>query len=101
MLFLRMTYTKPKSNTDRAKRLFFNRNETKYLATQLLCDSKLSPSRCLTYNTLKLFAVRHNRLRCVLTGRHKSLVVKFQLSRIRLRDLITAGHFPGVRLASW
>jgi ribosomal protein S14 len=94
-------YKKPKANTNRAKRLFYKRNEVKYIASQLLFDSRLSNSSRLSYTKLKLLAVRYIRLCCILTGRRKSVMVKFQLSRIKLRDVITEGRYPGIRLASW
>jgi len=41
----------------------------------------------------------HNR--CVLTGRSRSLVSKFRLSRIVLRKLSAIGFIPGINKSSW
>jgi small subunit ribosomal protein S14 len=39
--------------------------------------------------------------RCILTGRSKGLVNPFNISRIRLRELISDGMIPGVKRSSW
>ena len=45
-------------------------------------------------------AVRlHNR--CELTGRPKAYYRKLKLSRIKLRDLSSMGHIPGMVKSSW
>jgi small subunit ribosomal protein S14 len=45
-------------------------------------------------------AVRqHNR--CELTGRPRGVYRKFRLSRIKLRELASAGLIPGVIKSSW
>lgn len=41
----------------------------------------------------------HNR--CSMTGRPRSYMRKFGLSRIAFRDLALDGKIPGVRKASW
>jgi small subunit ribosomal protein S14 len=41
----------------------------------------------------------HNR--CVLTGRPRSYMRKFGLSRIAFRDLALEGKIPGITKASW
>ena len=41
----------------------------------------------------------HNR--CALTGRPRSFMRKFGISRIAFRDLALQGKIPGVRKASW
>jgi small subunit ribosomal protein S14 len=41
------------------------------------------------------------RLRCELTGRSRGNYRKFKLSRIKLRELASAGHIPGMVKASW
>ncbi len=41
------------------------------------------------------------KLRCALTGRSKANYRKFQLCRIALRDLASAGQIPGMVKASW
>ncbi|MBL0318381.1 MAG: 30S ribosomal protein S14 [Alphaproteobacteria bacterium] len=44
--------------------------------------------------------VRYAR-RCRLTGRKKGYFRKFNMSRIKLRDLAAYGQLPGVIKASW
>ena len=41
------------------------------------------------------------RNRCNLTGRPRSYIRYFGLSRIKFRDLALEGKLPGVRKASW
>lgn len=39
--------------------------------------------------------------RCVLTGRGRFIIGKFNLSRLMLRRLVRDGHLPGLRKSSW
>ncbi|AOM83933.1 30S ribosomal protein S14 [Salisediminibacterium beveridgei] len=39
--------------------------------------------------------------RCRVTGRPRGVLRKFELSRIKFRDLAHKGQIPGVRKASW
>jgi len=41
------------------------------------------------------------RNRCVLTGRCRGYLRKFQLSRLAFRELASNGMIPGVTKASW
>ncbi|MCL2474378.1 MAG: 30S ribosomal protein S14 [Alphaproteobacteria bacterium] len=41
------------------------------------------------------------RNRCELTGRPRGNYRKFKLSRIKLRELASAGQIPGVMKSSW
>lgn len=41
------------------------------------------------------------RNRCALTGRSRGVYRKFALSRIKLRELASAGQLPGVVKSSW
>ena len=38
---------------------------------------------------------------CALTGRSRGVYRKFQLSRIKLRELALEGKVPGMRKSSW
>jgi len=38
---------------------------------------------------------------CALTGRSRSVYRKFNVSRIKLRELALQGKVPGMRKASW
>ncbi len=42
---------------------------------------------------------QHNR--CALTGRPRGVYRKFKLSRIKFRELASAGQIPGVVKSSW
>lgn len=44
--------------------------------------------------------VRLNK-RCVITGRSKSTISKFKLSRITFRNLASKGYITGVKKLSW
>ena len=39
--------------------------------------------------------------RCVLTGRTHAIVSPFNISRIKLRDLVSNGKIPGVKKSVW
>lgn len=39
--------------------------------------------------------------RCELTGRARAVYRKYNISRIKLRELAHKGHLPGVRKSSW
>lgn len=39
--------------------------------------------------------------RCVLTGRGQGLVGLFNISRIKLRELVSNGQIPGLKKAVW
>lgn len=41
------------------------------------------------------------RTRCMLTGRPRAVYRKFNLSRIALRELASAGLIPGMTKSSW
>jgi len=41
------------------------------------------------------------RNRCKLTGRPRAYYRKFELCRVALRDLVTAGLVPGMKKGSW
>jgi small subunit ribosomal protein S14 len=41
------------------------------------------------------------RNRCELTGRPRGYLRKFQLCRIKFRELALMGHLPGVTKSSW
>ena len=41
------------------------------------------------------------RNRCELTGRPRGVYRKFKLCRIKLRELASAGHIPGIVKSSW
>ena len=40
-------------------------------------------------------------LRCAITGRSRGNIRKFQICRIKLRELANAGVIPGLKKASW
>ena len=60
-----------------------------------------------SYSTLKLngFPKQTSRSqirnRCVLTNRGRGTLQKFKISRICLRELVSAGLLPGVTKSSW
>jgi small subunit ribosomal protein S14 len=41
------------------------------------------------------------RNRCILTGRSKGVVGLFNISRIKVREMISKGVIPGVKKSSW
>jgi small subunit ribosomal protein S14 len=39
--------------------------------------------------------------RCNITGRSRSYMRQFGISRIKFREMASEGYLPGVRMASW
>ncbi|SDH50183.1 30S ribosomal protein S14 [Alteribacillus bidgolensis] len=39
--------------------------------------------------------------RCAITGRPRGVIRKFELSRIKFRELAHKGQIPGVKKSSW
>ena len=94
-------------NKDKNKRKLYlrslkKRNDLK----QILKDKSIEPIE--RYKTqMKFIKLNQNssktrlKKRCILTGRSKGLVNPFNISRIRLRELISEGMIPGVKRSSW
>lgn len=98
-----------KIRKDMRRRRIISRREVKRLVLlYLLQDLRLpwirrfvlrqSVLQARNYNTLSVTKI-HNR--CVLSGRSRSIISKFRLSRIMVRKLAAIGYLVGVVKASW
>ena len=92
---------------DKHRRLLFEKLEKKKLCIKALSlDKRLSLSLRLLYK-IKLNSFKRNtsktriKNRCVFTGRGRSVIRYFRLSRLQVRDLYIKGLLYGVRKSSW
>jgi small subunit ribosomal protein S14 len=94
-------------NKDKNKRKLYLRSfKKRHDLKQVLKDKTIEPLE--RYKTqIEFIKLNQNssktrlRKRCVLTGRSKGIVSPFNISRIRLRELISNGMVPGVKRSSW
>lgn len=86
-----------KSTTEKMKRI--QRTVNKYAArrAQLKADGDYAGLQMLPRDASP---TRIRRL-CALTGRSRGNYRKFNISRIKLRELALQGKVPGMRKASW
>ena len=77
----------------------------KYTLIRYLNENKLLFNARFAFNALKKQKGRFSKTqivrRCVLTGRAKSSLRLFGISRILLRDLISCGFVPGYKKCVW
>ena len=92
---------------DKRRREMFERLEKKRICLKALSlDKRLNLSIRLLYkiklNSLKRNASRTRiKNRCVFTGRARSTIRYFRMSRLQVRDLYIKGLLYGVRKSSW
>jgi small subunit ribosomal protein S14 len=83
------------------------RDKAKRAALKAIVMDRTLPVEDRFNATLKLAQLPRNgaavrvRLRCKLTGRSRGNYRKFELCRIKLRDLGNQGQIPGMVKASW
>ncbi|HET7882401.1 MAG TPA: 30S ribosomal protein S14 [Acetobacteraceae bacterium] len=83
------------------------RDKSKRAALKAIVMDRTLPVEDRFNATLKLAQLPRNgaavrvRLRCKLTGRSRGNYRKFELCRIKLRDLGNQGQIPGMVKASW
>jgi small subunit ribosomal protein S14 len=94
-------------NTDKKRRkLYLNNLEKRNKLKSSIKDSSLSDFERYTAQ-MALQKMPRNSLksriknRCIITGRTHGLVGPFNISRIKLRELVSNGHVPGVKKAIW
>jgi small subunit ribosomal protein S14 len=96
-----------KNLKDAKRRISFNKVEQKRLLYKaMIQDRNLSPDLrfdiCSKLTNLSRSAARCKiNNRCILTGRSKSVLRKFKISRICVRELVAFGALPGVMKSSW
>ena len=94
-------------NTDKKRRLLFLKNLEKRLKfKKIINDVNISETERYKAQ-LKLQKLPRNSLstriknRCILTGRTHAIVGPFNLSRVKLRDLISNGKITGFKKSVW
>jgi len=92
---------------DKKRRKIFEKHEKQRLCLKALSrDKRLAFSLRLLYK-LKLQMFKKNssktriKNRCVFTGRSRSTIRFFRMSRLQVRDLYIKGLLYGVRKSSW
>jgi small subunit ribosomal protein S14 len=94
-------------NRNKMRERMAKRDKAKRAALKAIVMNRSLPVEDRFNASLKLAQLPRNgaavrvRLRCALTGRGRGNYRKFQLCRIALRDLASAGHIPGMVKASW
>ena len=81
---------------------FLNRQVHK----SFLKNTKLSISeRQVVYNKFNKFSYKYSivrlKNRCILTGRSRGVLNLFNISRIKVREMLDNGLLPGVKKSSW
>ncbi|GAJ29481.1 30S ribosomal protein S14 [Acidomonas methanolica] len=91
-----------------AKRAYMaQRDKAKRTALKDIIKDRNRPVEERFEASLKLAELPRNgsavrvRLRCKLTGRPRANYRKFELCRVALRDLASAGQIPGMVKSSW
>jgi small subunit ribosomal protein S14 len=92
---------------DKLRRYLFEKFEKKRLCLKALSlDKRLDLSSRLFFK-MKLNLLKKNgsktriKNRCVFTGRGRSVIRYFRMSRLQVRDLYMKGVLHGVRKSSW
>jgi small subunit ribosomal protein S14 len=98
---------KGKSFTDKLRRIAFSQNEVLRNSLRFITHSEAIPlqTRYLAQFQLttmpKSTTPQHVMRRCVVTGRGKSVIREFNLSRHAFRKLALDDQLPGVTKAVW
>lgn len=88
----RLNFLKQESSRKVLKSISYNTN----LSQPLRLKANLSLSELPKNSSLT-----RTKNRCILTGRGRFLIGKFNLSRLMLRHLARNGYLPGLRKSSW
>lgn len=92
---------------DKKKRQIVQKYELKKMYLKIHSSNLHVLNKTRWLDQLKLNTLPRNssktrvRNRCILTGRARSVIRKFRLSRIMFRELGNFGKIPGLRKSSW
>nr|YP_009092463.1 ribosomal protein S14 [Gloeochaete wittrockiana]AIM52049.1 ribosomal protein S14 [Gloeochaete wittrockiana] len=93
---------------DQLKRFNYHLNEVKvrvlqYENIQAVYAWPVGTQRKLkiTNNFLKRYNINKIKNRCIYTGRSRSVLSSYKISRIKFRQEALSKSLPGVKLASW
>jgi len=51
--------------------------------------------------SLKTSSISQLHPRCLISGRGRSILTRYRLSRIKFREMVSFGLIPGLRKSSW
>lgn len=94
-------------NTDKKRRLLYLKSLEKRLSYKNIINDVNSTESDRYRAQLSLQKLSRNssgiriKNRCILTGRTHGLVGPFNISRIKLRDLVANGKIPGLKKSVW
>jgi small subunit ribosomal protein S14 len=98
---------KGKMHFDKLRRIVVANSEPTRLALRYITHNDQLPLQTRMLAQFELgempAATSSNRIarRCILSGRGRSIISEFNLSRIRFREQALAGQLIGVKKASW
>lgn len=104
---IRIVKMKGKMHFDRLRRIVVANSEPNRLALRYITHNDQLPLQTRMLAQFELgempAATSSNRIsrRCILSGRGRSIISEFNLSRIRFREQALAGQLIGVKKASW
>ncbi len=88
-----------------AKKSWIARNEKRKKTAEKYAEKRKELKAAGDYEALQKLprdaSPTRVRSRCSLTGRSRGYVGQFGVSRIKFRELASAGKIPGVKKASW
>jgi len=89
---------KPKMQVNKSKREHYHHNECKFMAIKILSETT---SYQPIFNLEKFQYIVKFKTSCILTSQTKSVLKKFQLSRMSFRNAVGKGLLTGIRRAKW
>lgn len=94
------------NKNNRRKRMIESKRASRQALKSVIMNKDTSPEERMQA-VLKLAKMPRNsskvrhRNRCALTGRPRGVYAKFNLCRVKIRDLAGEGQIPGLVKASW
>lgn len=98
---------KGKMHFDKLRRIVVANAEPTRMALRYITHAEQMPLQTRMLAQFQLgempAATSSNRIarRCIVSGRGRSIIAEFNLSRIRFREMALAGQLIGVHKASW
>jgi ribosomal protein S14 len=72
-----------------------------YIIKDKYLSKEISLKNIIKKNNLKNGSISKIKNKCLISGRNRSVLKKFKLSRMFLKNLGVAGYINGLRKASW
>lgn len=91
-----------KNIKDKKLRQILNQKESslllkKFVFIKMLQKNKTKAVIFLSSNSFKKFSRVKIRRRCIYTNRSRSVLTKYNISRIKLREMLSFGYLPGYK----